>query len=217
MRKHLQRADEHCNAQDRRLAALQREVKALQQDVRQAREDRDPQQQSKEKRKAQELLGEAAYKLCALVEEHVFQGRDPSTLMTPSLKQICKRRGHGVLLLSQAERWEQLLQLAPAGLTEDLVQSDAILRCQKQESAHGSWEQLQNVNIQHLRQWADAYVDNHALQPVHLYLELLNRFSTKNTPLCLDKSIQSVCQARGVASCQQSEASPPILQVSTSV
>lgn len=212
MRKHLHRADEDCNPQDRRVAALQRDVRALQQDVRQAREDRDKQQQSKEKRKEQELLVEAAYKFCALVEEHVFQGRDPTALMTPSVKQVSKRHERGALLPDQAERFDQLLQLAPDGLTKRLlVQSDAVLRDQKQESAHGSWEQLQKTNIQDLRQWADACIDSRALQPVHLYLEFLNKFSTKNKPLCPDKSIQSVCQARSVASCQQSEAIPPVL------
>lgn len=129
MRQHLVEAEAHCNAQDRNIMALQRDVKALQKENRQARLDRDSKKQNRQKREEHILLGEAAYKFSALVEEYVFQGKDPTTLQTPSLKQIHKRRLKGTLLPEQADRWDELVQYAPAGLSEEhLVQSDAILR-----------------------------------------------------------------------------------------
>ena len=190
VRQSLLEAEAHCNAQDRNIVALQRDVKALQKEIRQARLDRDSQKQNRQKREEHILLGEAAYKFSALVEEYVFQGKDPTALQPPSLKQIHKRRAKGALLPEQADRWDKLVQLAPTGLSEEsLVQSDAILRSQRFASAHGSWEQLQRTNIQELRQWADAYIDSRALQPVRQYLEFLNQFSSKNKPLCPDKKI----------------------------
>lgn len=191
IRKHLLEADEHCNAQARSIIALQRDVKALQRDNQQARQERDRQQQSRQRMEEHILLGEAAYKLAALIEEYVFEGSDPESLMTPSLKQVSKRRAAGELKDEQARRWDRLLHhLATYGLTERLlVQSDSILRSQRKESAHGSRDQLQKTRISDLRQWADAYIDGRALQPVRQYLEFLNTFSTKNKPLCPDMRI----------------------------
>ena len=190
MRQHLSEAEAQCNAQDRNIVAVQRDVKALQKEVLQARLDRDVQQQNRQKREEHILLGEAAYKFSALVEDYIFQGKDPTALQPPSLKQIYKRRVKGSLLPDQAARWDNLIQLAPFGLSEEsLVQSDAILRSQRFAFAHGSREQLQRTNIQDLRQWADAYIDSRALQPVRQYLEFLNKFSSKNKPLCPDRKI----------------------------
>lgn len=191
MRQYLLEADAHCNAQDRNIAALQRDVSSLKKEIRQVRQDRDSQKQNRQNREEHILLGEAAYKFSALVEEYVFQGKDPDSLQPPSLKQIHKRREEGTLLTEQAQRWDRLAQLAPAGLSvQKLAQSDAILRKQRFAPAHGSWEQLQRTNIQELRQWADAYIDSRALQPVRQYLEFLNKFSSKNRPLCPDMQIK---------------------------
>ncbi|DBA67167.1 TPA: hypothetical protein ACH3X2_001485 [Trebouxia sp. C0005] len=190
MRQNLLEAEAHCNAQDRNIVALQRDVQVLKRENRQARLDRDSQKQSRQKREEHILLGEAAYKFSALVEEYIFQGKDPSTLLPPSLTQIYKRRTKGKLSPEEADRWDKLVQSAPTGLSvENLVQSDAVLRSQRFTSAHGSWEQLQRTNIQELRQWADAYIDSRALQPVRQYLEFLNKFSSKNKPLCPDRKI----------------------------
>ena len=191
IRKQLLEADEHCNAQARNIIALKRDVKALQRNICQARLNRDRQQQSRQKIEEHILLGEAAYKLSALVEEFIFEGIDPDSLMTPSLKQVSRRRAAGELKDEQAGRWDKLLQhLAPYGLTERLlIQTDSILRSQRTESAHGSRDQLQKTRISDLRQWADAYIDGRALQPVRQYLEFLNTFSTKNQPLCPDVRI----------------------------
>ena len=190
MRQHLLEAEAHCNAQDRNIATLQWDVSAVEKEIRQVRLDRDSQKQSRQKREEHVLHGEAAYKFSALVEEYVFQGKNPDSLQPPSLKQIHKRLEKGKLSPEQAGRWDRLVQLAPAGLSEEkLVQSDAILRKQRFASAHGSWEQLQRTNIQELRQWADAYIESRALQPVQQYLEFLNKFSSKNKPLCPDQKI----------------------------
>ena len=137
------------------------------------------------------LLGEAAYKLSALVEEYIFEGAGPDSLMTPSLQQVSKRHAAKGLKSEQARRWDKLLQrLDLYCLTERLlVQSDSVLRSQRRQSAHGSRDQLQNTKINDLRQWADAYLDSRALQPVRKYLEFLNTLSTKNRPLCTDTKI----------------------------
>ena len=151
MRQHLLEADAHCNAQDRKIAVLQRDVSYLKKEIRQVRLDRDSQKQNRQQREEHVLLGEAAYKFSALIEEYIFQGKDPDSLQTPSLKQIQKRHEKGTLLPEQAKRWDRLAQLAPAGLSvEKLVQSDAVLRKQRFASAHGSLEQLQRTNIQEL-------------------------------------------------------------------
>ena len=183
-------ADAHCNAQDRNVAALQQDVSALKKEIRQVRLDTDSQKQNKQKREEHILLGQAAYKFAALVEEYVFQGKDPDSLQPPSSKQVHKRREKGTLSPEQADRWDRVVQLAPAGLSvEKLVQSNAIVRKQRFTSAHGSLEQLQRTRIQELIQWADAYIDSRALQPVRQYLEFLNNFSSRNKPLCPDKKI----------------------------
>lgn len=182
----------HCNTQDqdRDIFALQRTVKALQRDNHQARLDMESQKQSRQKQQEHILLGEAAYKFSALVEKYVFEGEDPAALQPPSLKQMYKKRKKGKLTEEQAERWDKLIQLAPSGLSEDnLVQSDAVLRGQTFESAHVSQERLLSTNIRDLRQWADAYIDSRALQPVREYLEFLNTFSSNNRPLCPDRKI----------------------------
>lgn len=190
MRKHLLEAEAHFTAQDRRISALQQDVKALQRDNRQTRLDRGNQQLSRQKKEEHVLLGEAAYKFSALVEEYVYQGRDPTALQQLSLKQMAKKREKGKLTTEQEKRWDRVLQQAPNGLPVDiLVQSDAVLRAQRFESAHGTREQLRGTKIQELRQWADAYIDSRALQPVHQYLDFLNNFTSKNMPLYPDKKI----------------------------
>ena len=190
MRKHLLEAEAHFTAQDRHIIALQRDVKALQRDNRQARLDRDNQQLSRQKKEEHVLLGEAAYKFSGLVEEYVFQGRDPTALQPLSLKQMAKKREKGKLTTEQEKRWDRVLQQAPNGLSLDiLMQSDAVLRAQRFESAHGTWQQLQGTKIHDLRQWADAYIESHALQPVHQYLGFQKKFTSMNRPLCPDKKI----------------------------
>ena len=134
-----------------KVAVLQRDVNSLKKEIRQVRLDRDSQKQNRQQREEHVLLGEAAYKFSALIQEYIFQGKDPDSLQTPSLKQIQKRHKKGTLLPEQAKRWDRLAQLAPAGLSmEKLVQSDAVLRKQRFASAHGSLEQLQRTNIQEL-------------------------------------------------------------------
>lgn len=165
-------------------------MKALQRDNRQARLDRDDQQLSRQKKEEHVLLGEATYKFSGLVVEYVFQGRDSTALQPLSLKHMAKKREKGKLTTEQEKRWDRMLQQVPNGLSLDiLVQSDAVLRAQRFESAHGTWQQLQGTKIHDLRQWADAYIDSRALQPVHQYLDFLNKFTSMNRPLCPDKKI----------------------------
>ncbi|DBA78108.1 TPA: hypothetical protein ACH3X2_008081 [Trebouxia sp. C0005] len=189
-RQRLSEADAHCDAQHKDIVDLKREVRELKKEAAQTRQDRDRQRQSKQKTEEHILLGEAAYKFSALVEDYVFQDRDPCTLQPQSLKQIHKRRVKNSLLPEQADRWDALVKRAPAGLSEEiLIQSDAILRCQRFASAHGSLEQLQRTNMQNLRQWANTYIDSRALNSVRQYLEFLNQFSSHNKPLCPDMKI----------------------------
>ena len=139
------------------------------------------------------LLGQATHTMSQLTEDFVFGEEDTGSLIPLSLKQMYARHKKQELTTGQRQRWN-LLQVL---LTENtaispLIQVDKYLRTFGRIEADPSQKQIDSTTMHQLLAWADAHLEERVLLPVKGYLKLVNRFSSRNMPLCPDIQVEEL-------------------------
>ena len=178
---------------ERRLATLEQNSEAHSQRIRRLQQDSI--MMEKETRRAEQfrLFGQAAYTLSQLTEDFVFGEEDTGSLIPLSLKQMCARHRNQEFSADQQQRWIALQALLTENIAiSSLVQIDKYLRTFTRVKADPSRTKIESTTMHELLSWADAHLEQRALLPVKGYLRLVNRFSSKNTPLCPDIQVEEL-------------------------
>lgn len=199
MREYLHTADQEADQQQRSNERLVRdlndtrkEVKVLRSELATVQHHLQRSDLSRDKARQRVLLGQAAYSFANLVERCVFNGAPTGHFVPLSLKQMQKMHMNSTLTAEQSTRWLAVPNMLPAQVSwEQLVQTDKYLRQLRHNTAHGSDEQNERTTLQELVQWTDQQVMATAVQPVKQLLYILDAFSTSDSPLCPDKSLDS--------------------------
>ena len=189
-------------SQDKRLNVLEQSVRRQEDAILQLKLHQQKVNEEKQIELQQLLL--AAHRLSQLVEDFVFQGSDTGELISLSMKTMFKRYRKGHLSSAQAQRWEQVITLLPAGVTSDkFAETDTFLRQHGWVGPDDNREEMQQTKVADLMQWADAHVSARAIWHVRQYITFLNKFSSHARPLCQIEMWHTFCS--------QHELAPPVL------
>ena len=143
---------------------------------------------TKDKRQQRVLLGQAAYALAKIIEQYVYGPAGfPHGLGLPvSLNKIVKDSAN--LLPDQKSRWEAVQQYCSSFMPfeEELLSIDKALRLQRFDIAHGSKAENAKISLQELKTWEGVHFPAQAVMPVQNYVQVLNKFSSRNRPLVPD-------------------------------
>jgi len=142
---------------------------------------------TKDKRQQRVLLGQAAYALAKIIEQYVYGPAGfPHGLGLPvSLNKIDKDSAN--LPPDQKSRWEAVQQYCSSFMPfEELLSIDKALRLQRFDIAHGSKAENAKITLQELTTWAGVHFPAQAVMPVQNYVQVLNKFSSRNRPLVPD-------------------------------
>lgn len=141
----------------------------------------------KDKRQQRVLLGQAAYAFAKIIEQYVYGPAGfPHGLGLPvSLNKIDKDSAN--LPPDQKSRWEAVQLYCSSFMPfEELLSIDKALRLHRFDIAHGSKAENAKITLQELTTWAGVHFPAQAVMPVQNYVQVLNKFSSRNRPLVPD-------------------------------
>ena len=170
----------HVKKQDQRIIRQDTRINSLEKNASQAAGTRD-------KRQERVLLGQAAYALAKIIEQYVYGPAGfPHGLGLPvPLNKIDKDAAN--LLPDQKSRWEAVKQYCSSFMPfAELLRIDKELRLQRSDIAHGSKAENSTITLQELTTWAGVHFPAQAVSPVQKYVQVLNKFSSRNRPLVPD-------------------------------
>lgn len=142
------------------------------------------------------LLGEAAYTLASLAEEHVYGSKGSDFEHHLSLNQLHSMFTAGQLNAKQRRRWEEVMQFVDSQVSmEELLSVDSELRKACYGDAHGIDEEKKEATLEKLQQWAGTHYSQeqhpNLHRPVQEMLSILAQFSSKNMPCVPDCTFAS--------------------------
>ena len=140
------------------------------------------------------LLGEAAYSLALLAEEHVFGRQGSRYEHDLTLNQLHSMYTASQLDREQARRWEQVKAFVDSRVDmAELLIVDSELRKARYGDAHGTAEEKHDTSLEDLMEFAARlYGKNPDLHgPLQKMLTILAEFSSKDTPCVPDRTFAS--------------------------
>ena len=161
------------NSHDKQIERQRRRIEILEQYAAEAAAAKGREQQ-------RILLGQAAYALSKVVEDHVYSSVGyPGSLGLPvSLKQMHKSVAD--LTTEQVHRWDAFQRHCWSIIDfEDLLVIDKALRNLAFHDAQGSQREMLQATLQDLKCWARVQLPPGAVTAAHKYLRILNKFSSK--------------------------------------
>ncbi|CAL8462028.1 g1559 [Coccomyxa elongata] len=142
------------------------------------------------------LLGEAAFALALLAEQHVFGSQGSGYEHHLTLNQLHSMYKARLLDTRQARRWEQVMSFVERQINmKELLIVDSELRKARYGDAHGTDEEKQDTRLEDLIEYAarlysrEQHPDLHG--PLQTMLTVLAEFSSKNTPCVPDSTFAS--------------------------